>query len=348
MDTETRTRDRMLRRMLVATVDSGLPTPRPAWRTAALSVGAFALAGALAGGTTVAVGALQAEPAAYDGTLEISRPDILDDDVVILGTPHTVAGREDAVIDLGAAPEAANGLVFQIYCLEPGFYRVDLDDQPFTDVTCTSESERPKLVSSAVETFDGSAPRTITIDLDSGGYLLWAAWLDQPADAEPSAAQQDALADGVVSREEYVAGFERYVACMADIGFVVSHGPLELEVLSYSIPGDAGHSGAANRCYEAEFLLVDQEWQVAHPQTSDEQTAALIGGVVTRAEYLAGFDRFVECVTPLGITVSVVDRDAEVLDYTVDASGGQPGEANRCYRLEFFSIDLAWRASVEQ
>lgn len=348
MDTEADTRTRLLRRMLVATVDSGLPSPRSIWRTAAASVGAFALAGALAGGTMAAVGALQTGTASYDGTLEVSRPDLLDDDVVILGTPLTVAGREDAVIDLGPAPEAANGLVFQIYCLEPGFYRVDLDDHPFTEVTCTSESERPKLVSSAVETFDGVAPRTIAINLDSGGYLLWAAWVDQPADAEPSAVQQEALADGVVSREEYIAGFERYVACMADLGFVVSHGPLELEVLSYSIPGEAGHSGAANRCYEAEFILVDTEWQGAHQQESDAQMAAFVDGVVTRAEYLAGFDRFVECVRPLGITVSVVDRDAEVLDYTVDASGGQPGESNRCYRLEFFSIDLAWRASVEQ
>jgi hypothetical protein len=347
MDTEADTRTRLLRRMLVATVDSGVSSPRPIWRTAAASVGAFALAGALAGGTIAAVGALQAGQLSYDGTLEISRPDLLDDDVVILGTPLTVAGREDAVIDLGSAPDGTNGLVIQIYCLEPGFSHVELDERPFTDVTCPSGLERPQLVTSVVETFEGSAPRTITIDLESGGYVLWAAWLDQPADAPPSAAQLEALTDGVVSREEYIAGFERYVACMADLGFVVSHGPLDLEVLSYSIPDEAGHSGAANRCYEAEFQQVDTEWQGAHPQVSDEQMAALIDGV-TRAEYLAGFDRFVECVTPLGITVSVVDREAEVLDYTVDASAGQPGESNRCYRLEFFDLDMAWRMSAEQ
>jgi hypothetical protein len=346
MDTEADTRTRLLRRTLVAAVDSGLSPARPRWRTAAASVGAFAFAGALAGVTVATVGAQQADTSSYDVTLEVSRPGILDDDVVILGTPLTAGGREDAVIDLGPAPEAANGLVFQMYCLEPGFYRVNLDEQHFREVTCTSESERPELVSSVVETFDGPAPRTIGIHLDSGGYLLWAAWVDQPADAEPSTAQQEALADGVVTREEYVAGFERYVACMADVGFVVSHGPLELEVLSYSIPGDAGRSGAANRCYEAEFHLVDMEWQLAHPQRSEEQAAALIDGV-TRAEYLAGFDRFVECLTPLGITVTVIDRDAEVLDYTVDASAAQPGESNRCYRLEFFDLDMSWRMSVE-
>jgi hypothetical protein len=346
MDAETRARDRQLRRMLVATVDSGLQAPRPTWRTAAMSVAAFAFAGALAAGTLVTVGAWQADPASYDAMLEISRPDFLDDDVVILGTPLTVAGREGADIDLGPAPDAANGLVFQIYCLEPGFYRVEFDGQPFTDVTCTVESEEPEIVARGVKSFDGPAPRTITIDLEAGGYLLWVAWVDQPADAEPSAAQQEALADGAVTREEYIAGFERYVACMADLGFPVSHSGIDLEVLSYAIPGEAGHSGAANRCYEAEFQVVDMEWQVAHPRASDEQVAALLDGV-TRAEYLAGFERFVECATRLGITVSVVDRDAEVLDYTVDASAGQSGESNRCYRLEFFDLDMAWRMSVE-
>lgn len=345
MDAEADLRTKLLRRQLVATVDSGLSPPRPRWRTAAAAVGAFAFAGALAGLTVATIGAQQADTSSYDVTLENTRPNILDDDVVILGAPITVSGRDDAVLDLGPAPEAANGLVFQIYCLEPGFYRMDLDDQPFTEVTCTSESERPELASSVVETFDGPAPRTIGIHLDSGGYLIWAAWVDQPADAEPSAAQQEALADGVVTREEYVAGFERYVACMADLGFPVSHSGIDLEVLSYAIPGDAGHSGAANRCYEAEFLLIDSWWQVAHPRASDEQMAALIGGV-TRAEYLAGFDRFVACATPLGITVSVVDRDAEVLDYTVDTGAAQPGESNRCYRLEFFDLDMAWRMSV--
>jgi hypothetical protein len=347
MDTEADIRTRLLRRQLVATVDSGLSPTSARWRTVAASVGAFAFAGALAGVTVATVGAQQADTSAYDVTLEVSRPDILDDDVVILDPPFTAGGRDNAVIELGSAPEAANGLVFQIYCLEPGFYRVDLDEHPFTDVTCTSESEEPELVRSVVETFDGSAPRTITIDLESGGYLLWAAWVDQPADAQPSAAQQEAFADGVVTRQEYLAGFERYVACMADLGFAVSHGPRELEVLSYSIPGDAGHSGAANRCYEAEFQVIDGEWQVAHPRASDEQMAALIGGV-TRAEYLAGFDRFVECAKPLEITVAVADRDADVLDYTVDASAARPGEANHCYRLEFFDLDMAWRMSVGQ
>lgn len=348
MDNETRTRDRVLRHMLVATVDSGVATPRPVWRTAALSVGAFALAGALAGGTMVAVGALRADPASYDyEPFEIDAASHLEDDVVIFGSPIVVTGSQPTTVDLGRAPSGANGLALAIYCLEAGAYTVALDGEFTMGTECTEESGPVGGGSATVEMFVDGPPHDLSVDLDSGGYAVWAAWVNQPADAEPSAAQREALVDGVVTREEYLAGFERYVACMADLGFVVSHGPLEQEVLGYSIPGTAGNSGAANRCYEAEFHLVDVDWQIAHPQRSDEQMAALIDGV-TRAEYLAGFDRFVECVSPLGITVSVVDREAEVLDYTVDASAGQPGESNRCYRLEFFDLDMAWRMSAEQ
>jgi hypothetical protein len=347
MDPETDTRTALVRRMLVATVDSGLPSPRPVWRTAAMSVGAFALVGALAGVTVATVGTLQAGPAVQDyEPFEIDAESHLEDDVVIFGTPIVVTGSQPTTVDLGPAPSGANAVALAIYCLEAGAYTLALDGEFTMGTECTEESGPVGGGGASVQMFVDGPPQELSVDLDSGRYAVWAAWVNQPADGEPSAVQQDALADGAVTREEYIAGFERYVACMEDLGFVVSHGPLELEVLSYSIPGTAGNSGAANRCYESEFQLVDQEWQIAHQQVSDEQGAALIDGV-TRAEYVAGFDRFVECVTPLGITVSVVDRDAEVLDYTVDASGGQPGESNRCYRLEFFSIDLAWRASVE-
>jgi hypothetical protein len=266
MSSEVPTRDEALRRVLVATVDSTRAPERRRWDPAVASVGAFALAGALTGGTLATVNAPQADTIRYDAPLEISRPSIIDDDAVILGTPLTVTGRESTVIDLGVAPDAATGLVVEVYCLEPGFYRVKLDGHPFTEVACTAESERPEVVMSAVQVIDGAPPRAILIERDSGGYLVWAAWIDQPADAAPSSLQQEALADGVVTREEYEAGFDRYVACMAELGFHVNVIDAGTETIWYSIPGDAGNSGAANRCYEAEFDLVDMAWQGEHPR----------------------------------------------------------------------------------
>lgn len=265
MNPETHPRDEVLRRLLVATIDSGPAPVRPRWKVAAASVGAFALAGALTGGALASVGASPAHNQQFDAPLEISTPPILEDDVRILGTPLYVTGRQPAVVDLGAAPAGANALAVAIYCLDVGSYRVNFDGRFEFGLACTPEDGRPSTGGGGeVAPFDGSAPRELSIDLDSGGYAVWAAWVDRPANAEPSAIQQGALADGVVTREEYVAGFERYVACMADLGFTVSYGDTDREIIGYTILGNSGDSGAANRCYEAEFHLVDVEWQVAH------------------------------------------------------------------------------------
>jgi hypothetical protein len=349
MNPDNHTREEMLRHLLVATADAAPGPTRPKWRLAVVSISSFALAGALTGGTLATVGATPGGVDQVAEAVQVTTPPFLDDDVSILGAPIYATGQQAATFDLGEAPDRANGLALAIYCLEAGEYRVDLDGEFAWGTTCTPVEERPTTGGGAtVVVFDGDPPRELSVDLESGEYAIWAAWVDQPADAEPSAAQQAALADGVVTREEYRAGFDRYVACMTDLGFPVSLSGTDLEVISYAIPGDAGSSGAANRCYEAEFQLVDIEWQLAHPQRSEEQMAAFMDLEVSRAEYLAGFDRFVECLAPLGLTVSGYDRDDEVLDYAVDASAGQPGEANRCYRFEFFDLDMAWRASVEE
>ena len=202
MDTETHAR-RLLRRLLVATVDSGPAPVRPNWVGRRI-VGAFALAGALTGGALATVGASPAHNQQFDAPLEISTPPILDDDVGILGTPFYVTGREPAVVDLGAAPAGANGLAIAIYCLDVGSYRVDLDGRFHMGMTCTPEDGDRARAAEAESCRSTAQPRAkLSIDLDSGGYAVWAAWVDQPADAEPSALQQEALADGIVTREEY-------------------------------------------------------------------------------------------------------------------------------------------------
>jgi hypothetical protein len=266
MNRESDPRDEALRRMLVAAADSSLTPARPRWRLAVASVSAFALAGALTGGTLATVGAAPANDSRFDAPLEIEVPPILDDDVRILGTPIVVTGREPAYVDLGPAPEGANGLALAMYCLEFGSYRTELDGSFEMGMTCTPDSESDPIGGGGggVTMFGDTPPRVLSVDLDFGRYAVWAAWVDQPADAEPSVAQQEALSDGVVSREEYVAGFDRYVACMAALGFEVYGSNREEEIIGYAIPGSAGQSGAANRCYEAEFHLVDMEWQIAH------------------------------------------------------------------------------------
>jgi hypothetical protein len=343
MSTDLSPRDEALRRHLVATVDAGPAPAPPRWRVAVAAVGAFAIAGALTGGTLATVNAAPAPPAVVD----LAGPPIFEDDVRILSTPLILTGSEPADVDLGAAPAGANGLALAIYCLDLGSYQVSLDGRFEMGTECTPGTGPDLGGGGGVILFDGPAPRSLSVDLDGGEYAVWAAWVNQPADAEPSATQQEALADGVVAREEYVAGFERYVACMADLGFEVHAGDTTSETIGYSIEGDAGLSGAAGHCYEAEFAQLDVEWQLAHPARSAAQQAALADGVITREEYVAGFERAVSCVEEMGYTVDPGDPQAETLSYTVQQKPGSDGISEYCDAFEFDQVQAAWQVAHE-
>jgi hypothetical protein len=341
----TESRDQMLRRMLVATVDASAAPPRPRRQLVVASVAAFTLAGALTGGAVASV-ATPERTGALGDMVEIGAPYMLDDDVQILGVPLVITAGQSSQLDLGVAPASADGLAIALYCLGPGSFRVLLDGQLETGADCDEDS--PTGVpggggGGVIDIRNGRAPELLAVEARSGAYALWAAWVDRPEPVGPSAAQQEAMADGVVTREEYLVGFDRYVACMAGIGFEVYVSSRDSEIVSYAIPGSAGRSGDANRCYEVEFHYIDMDWQVAHPQTSTWQKGVLGDGKVTREEYLDTFDRFVACVELVGLTVEVGDRDDEVLSYAVE--GGQRA-SDYCYDYEFRDVDRAWQESL--
>jgi hypothetical protein len=342
MNPSSTDRDEILRRLLVATVDAG-PAPRRArWMLPVASIGAFALAGALTAGALVSVRSADsgAEP------VDLPPAPWIYDDAEILGTPISVASSRTTTIDLGTPPAGADNLAVSLYCLEPGVFTESFDGGQWSSRYDCSDSDAGSGGGGGYEPVTGDAPRSLTVTVESGRFAVWIAWVDVADDPEPSAEYQAALADGIVTREEYLAGFERYVTCLADAGYALHSVNTESEIIDYAIPSDVVDSGVEHQCYEREFFEIDSGWQIAHPQHSDEQMETFTDGVVSRAEYLAGFDRFVECLAPLGITVDVVDREAEVLDYTVDATTGQPGESDRCYQFEFFVVETAWRDSV--
>ncbi|MBD7949320.1 MULTISPECIES: hypothetical protein [Oerskovia] len=86
---------------------------------------------------------------------------------------------------------------------------------------------------------------------------------------EMSAEQASALEDDEVDREEYEAGFRRYVACMNGAGFEVLGGDVSSAVISYSIAQAAIDEGVEAECYGSEFEHLDRKWQVANEDTSD-------------------------------------------------------------------------------
>jgi major membrane immunogen (membrane-anchored lipoprotein) len=88
-----------------------------------------------------------------------------------------------------------------------------------------------------------------------------------------SAAQSTALSDGVVSADEYEAGYQRFVACLAKEGYTVAEQPKKGTAIQYSVPSAAVDSGKEKKCYDAEFGQLDEKWQVSNEDTSDTAIA---------------------------------------------------------------------------
>ena len=77
-------------------------------------------------------------------------------------------------------------------------------------------------------------------------------------------AQQRAFEDSRVTKAEYHAGFERYKACLADQGYLLSVADVTGPIISYTVPGAAVDSGVDRPCYTRHFRLLDITWQLWH------------------------------------------------------------------------------------
>lgn len=77
--------------------------------------------------------------------------------------------------------------------------------------------------------------------------------------------QQQALADGEVTQDEYVAGLDRYRACLNAGGYDFESFEMKGPLASFSLPAAAVDSGVDEPCYRAEWALLDEIWQLQHP-----------------------------------------------------------------------------------
>lgn len=80
--------------------------------------------------------------------------------------------------------------------------------------------------------------------------------------------QKNALSDGVVTHDEYEAGYRRYVVCLSAAGFSVIDSGEKNQVHEFGVPADAISSGDDDRCYTHEFKNLDVEWQISRENTS--------------------------------------------------------------------------------
>ncbi|TFC94498.1 MULTISPECIES: hypothetical protein [Cryobacterium] len=86
--------------------------------------------------------------------------------------------------------------------------------------------------------------------------------------------QEAALADGVVTHDDYESGYRRYVGCLSAAGYAIIDSGVQYDVHSFGVPAEAVVSGDDDRCYTSEFKNLDIEWQISHEDSS--KTAKLI------------------------------------------------------------------------
>jgi hypothetical protein len=82
--------------------------------------------------------------------------------------------------------------------------------------------------------------------------------------------QKDALADNVVTRDEYVAGYRRYVACVAAGGYQIVELGEKNEVFDFAVPAAAVDAGVNDQCMDKEFWYISSMWQASREDTSPE------------------------------------------------------------------------------
>lgn len=264
-------RQAALRAELVAMVKTE-PRPRRRLSLAAATAGAlaFGIAGAGAGAAFAASVTPSSDRQSVEVRLEESALAALGSATPVFGTPVVVAGVGETTVELGRMPEGATALAVGLTCLDGGRFDIEIDGVSQNWLACESRESRTLSTDELLGGFfeqhevsrDGS--HSIVVSGAPGAdYAIWLAWTAPPLPPEPSVLQEAALADGVVSREEYLAGLDRYQACIEEAGWSVGIKDREAPVVDYVLDGGAVDDGSDLQCYAAEFEQLDMAWQLS-------------------------------------------------------------------------------------
>ena len=263
-------RDAQLREELVGLAGRQKAPTRRGTRTFLASVAAFAIAGAITGGTVAAVASSERGD---DGvelvSVRVMGAQLIGQHTPLVGEPVEAIRTGESDIAMGPVPAGANSIAFALHCTTVGTVSFAINGVAMGANHCVddSDTEPGYGMFGTFITPDPDADNTITISVDgSGGYSFWAAWVTRPGPFEPSAEQTDALADGIVDEAEYRAGLNRYIACMAEAGFTIDVLETGEPIVRYVVPGEAVTDGADERCYVSEFRDLDIAWQVSQPR----------------------------------------------------------------------------------
>lgn len=248
------TRHDVLRAILVDRVETTPPQPRSR-RQAAFALGVAFVAGALLAGGTLSATALVGAQTSSNDTLrsaEAGGRSMMGTHDPMVGEPFELVADRDARLDVGTRPDGATALVVAVSCIGAGELALAVDGGGDSYwLTCDDEGGGFGFYADYHE---------IAVDVTTGRaqYSVWAAWVAKQEVPEPSAQQSAALADGVVTDDEYRAGWDRYAACLLDAGFDIGRSPGN----SPGVPVEAADSGVDMTCYVSEFEQLDMAWQL--------------------------------------------------------------------------------------
>lgn len=268
--TTTSERDEQLRRLLVATATAEAATAPKRTRTLIGPIVAFTVAGAVTGGA-ISAAALSNEPPAEPTSISIEAmtEGIVRDDTQLFGTPFIIRSAGVTEIDLGQAPAGATSIALAFHCLNAGTFAYTLDGEPIGSSTCTDSDTRYTNGGGFLQPSESNT-HTLQIATEAElSYVIWASWAAAAPKAPPSAAQQEAITDGVATEAEYRAAFDRYSQCMSTAGYPLVFVDQTGTIIQYSNTAEAVNSGHEARCYASEFERLDMAWQLQHEGQPD-------------------------------------------------------------------------------
>jgi hypothetical protein len=259
-------RDAELRSALVKLVSRSAHSRRRSRKLVITSIIIFAIAGAMTGGA-VAAATINAPPqhAVNDALSEAAHEQVIDQNAILVDAPIVRSGSGTTIIRLGKKPAGATNLVVAFECTDVGTLTTLIDGH--NDGQKCGESDQFNPTASQEPVF-GTGSHTFKIVAAPGiRFTVWISWI-AAASFGPSSAQLAELADGKVTRAEYLAAYDRFAACMADAGYPLGDVPRNTTLLDYATPGDIYADAAFQRCYTTEFDQVDTVWQLENWSTS--------------------------------------------------------------------------------
>ena len=252
-----------LRRALVATVDAApYERPRPRRWVAVAAIAAFAVAGSVTGFATATVSQASTTEQPSEATaawvLSYARANS-----EFLGPIQHLETSDSADFSLGVSPAGASGVVVVLSCSGTGKVSQLIDGGMTMTMPCAQSNGGG---AGGMFPVPGGGEHTLRFEVSGGAkYEAWVAWVREPPLPEPTLQQQLEISDGVVTRAEYVAAYNRYIGCMAaggyDVGGITQSDDAVL--LSYVVPDAAVNDGTDEFCYETEFKQVDIGWQIS-------------------------------------------------------------------------------------